>query len=383
MGVEGTLLLAGRSIELHAEGAPVSIDIDLILNQWPLLPEDLRRRKADEIARRLNGAYRASLEVERRGGRGREGRPGNARNALPGGRILGALAGLFGLLAAIGLARILVPRLRGLDKVESSVPTESDVARGERLARACDAVRDRLYKGASFGPFALEGWTVELWLARSDGRGAPLREQPALGALVAGGKLAPAADAELTRIIDGTAEITDGFDADAAQRSPAWSAATVVFREGYARAFLEEESRPRFLALADRIATAAGADYAALYARCAHLRTHDVGAWFRGPDLAGAAAVMVYQIGLFAEAPVIDKGALATLRGPAGGELDALHKTAAGVEEAVPRLVGSSGGAVTTGHPATLVFPLAAPVRPLAATRALAHKMGIAVLAGD
>jgi hypothetical protein len=293
--------------------------------------------------------------------------------------------------------------------VEDAVPTEADGARRERLARACDAVRDRLYQGASLGPFALEGWVAELWLGSRRSGETPLRESPALTGLVRGGKLLPSADETLAAVRDGTVEITDGFDAGAAQRSPGWSAAKLVFHDGYARAFLEVETRARFLGLADAMARASGADHAALYARCAHLETHDVGAWFRGPDVAGAAAVMVYQMGFFADAKVIDRSTMASLRasGPSGsrkpgsrpqasdhdggslarppeGELDALRRAAGEVAAEVPQEVGSAGGSVTTaGGSTTLVFPLGAPVRSLAATRELARRMGIGTLTGE
>ncbi len=295
-------------------------------------------------------------------------------------RITGAVAGLFALLVVIGAARFAIPRLTSSEKVEVKAPTEGDVAKQERLARACDAVRERAYKGDSFGPFALEGWVVELWLASQ--KGAPLRQSPALTALVAGGKLTAAADEKIAAVIDGTVELADGFDAEAAKRSPGWSAATVVFKNGYARAFLEEEHRPRFLALADRLVAASGADHGALYARCAHRTTHDIGAWFHGPDLAGATAAMVYQMGFFAEEKVIDRTALAAIR-VSGGELDALRKVAGEVSSSVPRLVGTAGGSVSTSAGTNLLFSLAAPVRSVAATKDVAKKMGIGLLAGD
>jgi hypothetical protein len=373
LGIRGTIALAGSSMELRAfdGSAPVSIDIDPIPGQWPLLPPEMRRRKSDEIARRLVGALSASRRAE--------GRRDTAGDDAARTRVIRAVAGLFALVVAIGAARFAIPRLLPEEKVEPKVPTESGGARADRLARACDAVRGRLYEGSSFGPFAMEGWVVELWLAGK--QGARLRDQPALTGLVAGGKLLPAADASLAAIIDGTVEITDGFTPEAAQRAPGWVAASLVFREGYARAFLEEEHRPRFLALADRLVASTGADHAALYARCAHLTTHDIGAWFHGPDMAGAAAVMVYQMGFFAEGRVIDRGALGALH--AAGDLDALRKATSDAGDAVGRTVSADGASVSTGSGTTLVFSLAAPARSLAATRDLARKMGIAGNAGE
>jgi hypothetical protein len=375
MGVQGSLILVGKSIELCGDGAPVAIDIGIIVEQWPLLPPDLRRRKAEEVARRLHGADLAARQAD--------GRPRDGARALDNAslrRILGAIGAVFGVLIAIGVARFVISRINAADEVEPAVASEAPGPRKERLARACDAVRDRVYQGTTFGPFALEGFVVELWLASRTG--VPIRDQAALTELVRGGKLAPAADEKLAEIIDGTVEIADGFDAEGARRSPGWTAATLVFHDGYARAFLEAETRPRFIGLADRVSRASGADHGALYARCAHLPTHDVGAWFRGPDVAGATAAMIYQMGFYAEAKVIDRAALAVVKLP-GGELDALRKAAERVSDSVLPIVSAATGSVTVGPPATLVFSFAHPVRPLTATRNLARKMGIGAQVGD
>ena len=370
-GVAGTLVIVGKSIELHSAGTPVSIEIEVILNQWPLLPPDMRRRKADDIARRLVGARRASREAE--GDSAVVDAPSRAR-------ILGAVGGFFALLLAIGLVRFAIPRLTTPPKVEPAVPSEADTARAQRLARACDAVRDRIGQGSNFGPFALEGFVVELWLANKGGP--PLLAHPAVTGLVASGKLAPTADEKLATVLGGIVEVTDGFDADTARRWTGWNAVTVVFRDGFGRAFFEEENRPRFLGLADRIASATGASHGALFARCAHQTAHDVGAWFRGPDLPGAAAAMIYEMGFFPSAKILDGQAIASLR-VTGGEIDALRKPTSEIEDVIAKLVGTSGGSVTAGPPPSLQFSLAAPARAVAATRELARKMGMAATPGE
>jgi serine/threonine-protein kinase len=161
-------------------------------------------------------------------------------------------------------------------------------------------------------------------------------------------------------------------------RSPAWGGAIMVFHEGYARVFLEPETRQRFILMADRLAEAAGADAGALYARCAHLTTHDIGAWYHGKDAPGAAAALVYQMGFFADGTILDRGAVTALRAP-GGDLDALRKAAEVEADLVPKIVSAQGGTVTTSHGVSLVFPLAGPTRAQTATRALARKMGVGV----
>ena len=367
LGVGGTLSIGGDTIELKADGAPVAIEIDLTIKQWPLLPPEMKRRKSEEIARRIAEAHRAAQYSARTTGE---------RVTTPPLRIAGAIAAVFGLLALIGVARIVIPRLTQ-EKAEVTVASESDGARHDRLARACDAMRDRLYKGASFGPFATEGWVVELWLAAR--KGGTLRDNAALTGAIANGKLTAAADDELARVTDGSVEILDGFSDEMGRRSPAWGGALMVFHEGYARVFLEPETRQRFILLADRLADASGADAGALYARCAHLTTHDIGAWYRGKDAPGAMAAMVYQMGFFAGDAMLDRGAVTAIRAP-GGELDALRKAASEVEpDLLPKMVAAQGGAVSTAHGVTLVFPLAGPTRAQAATRAVARKMGVGV----
>ncbi|MFT3764168.1 MAG: hypothetical protein QM820_01405 [Minicystis sp.] len=364
LGVSGTIAVTGSAIEFQKDGAPVEIDIELVIKQWPLLPPEMKRRKAGEIARRLVDAQRAAAPAM-------APRPGVSGG--PPARFWAAIAGGIGVLALIGVARMLLPRLGG-DKVETKATTEQDSARRERLARACDAMRDRLYKGASFGPFATEGWAVELWLGNR--KGGTLRDSPALTSVIVNGKITAAADDQLAEIKDGAVEIADGFTDEMGKRSPAWGGAVMIFREGYARAFLDQDTRPRFVVMADRLADAAGAEAGALYARCAHLPTHDIGAWFRGPDTPTALAAMVYHMGFFSEAKLIDRGAVGALRAP-GGDLDSLKKAAETDADVLARMVTAQGGSVNTAHGVSLVFPLSAPMRAIAATRAVSRKMGV------
>jgi hypothetical protein len=368
LGVRGSVAVVGTAIELHAGGAPTEIDIEQVLRQWPLLPPEMRRRRAEEVAGRLADATRATKV---------EGRPRSAEpSAIPNARVLGAIVGVFGLLTTVGVLRYVIPRLQD-EKTEPHVPSESAVDRTARLSRACDAMRSRLLTGGSFGPFATEGWVVEIWLAGK--KGGILRDHGALVPIIAGEKLTVAADEELARVSDGSAEIVDGFTGEDASRSPGYSAASILLRDGYARAFLDPELRPHFITLGERLADGTGADLAAIYARCAHLTTHDIGAWFRGPDAAGATASMVYTMGFFADALAVDRGAVHAVR-VTGGELDQLRKAAADADgEALSRVVTGQGGTVSSARGVTFVFPLGGPTRAISATRAAARKMGVGV----
>ncbi len=368
LGVAGRVMVVGGSMELRpASGeSPVSIDVATILGQWPLLPEEMRKRKVGEVAMRLVGALEAS--------RGVQGRAAPSRDVDEAQkRVIRAVVGVFALLALIGVARMAIPRLFGGEKPPPPPPDETEVGRSDRLDRACDAARDAVYKGTSFGSLPLEGWAVELWLARKDGQA--LARHPAVAGLAPGGKIAASVDPELAKIRDGHVEISDGFPAGA--REPGWAAATVVFHEGYARAFFSEQNHTRFLTLADRLAGDTGADLAAVYARCAHLPTHDIGAWFHASDGAGVGAVLVYQMGMFAEGKVVDRSALGPM---APADLDALRKAADGIaggEDGLARLLTAHGGNLSSMHGTTLVFPLTVPLRPLDAAKDLARRMGV------
>src|SRR6185503_451594 len=91
--------------------------------------------------------------------------------------------------------------------------------------------------------------------------------------------------------------------------------AIVRLEREWVTAFFHPESRKQVEDFAERTAGAAGADYAALYARCAHLLAHDVGAWYRGRDDGGATVAVLYAAGAFAEPPAF---ARAPLEAPGG-----------------------------------------------------------------
>lgn len=378
-GTSGSVVVNGRQIELRGPGAPVGIDMELLGEQWPLLPADMRARKASDLARRLVQAHRvvSSLAPPAAAASGR------------------SLRGVIIPLAAIMV--VIVGLLIGTRMLRSheapapppSVPSETAEETAGRHARACEAARKRIYADAAMGPFEVDGWVAELWFAKARaggatqgeaGSGVPSAESAGLGAFIAQGKLTPGADAELAALTDGLVEVVSGLSEQDAARSPSWQATTVRLSGNYARAYFDPTLRARFIALADRLADAASADLGALYARCAHLPYHDVGAWFRGPDAAGAATALLYGAGFFAELPAVDRGAVAALRG--AGQLDALRSAGAALDAGtLGRLVGSQGGSITTGAAGTVAisFPVGGPTRATGASRVVARKLKMGV----
>ncbi len=367
-GVHGKALITGNMIELHGNGPPVGVELGESLQQWPLLPPEMRRRKAQDFAIRLADAHRKSREAMAP----REEDDGGARK-----RLFAGVGALLGLLAVVGLLRFLIPRLTRETKVPEKT-AEDDGEKKARLGRACQGGRAQIYKGAGFGPIALEGWSAELWLATD--KPSALAKSPAVMGLASNKKIPATADEELAKINDGVVEIGDFLPADLAAKSPGWSGVTVRFGMGYARAFLSTDARGRFLALAERAYVDSGATLGAFYAGCAGTAVHDVGSWFRGKDSGAAAAAMVYTMGWFSDGALVDKPAVAKFQ--AGNDLGALLK--AGEQADASSLVAAAsaeGAGITSSNGASFTFPLGAPTRALAATRAAARRMGVGLSA--
>ncbi|WP_156041560.1 hypothetical protein [Chondromyces apiculatus] len=222
------------------------------------------------------------------------------------------------------------------------------------------------------GALDTEGWVAELWLA---GR-KPVHE--AFGRFIADGKLTPETDAEFGSLKDGRVEIAPGFAREEEARFSGWHAATLRFSGDYMRAFLEPALRPRFLALSERFADAAQAEFGALYGRCAHLSYREMGAWVHGSAPPAAAAALVHAIGSFAEKPAVNRHALEALGGKT--PLDTL--CAAGVKldaDALGSLIGAEGGSLTTreGGAISMTFPLGGPIRATRASRIVARKLKV------
>ncbi|WP_437818980.1 hypothetical protein [Sorangium sp. So ce1078] len=381
-GTSGAVSVQGKQIALRGRGAPVAIDLEQLVEQWPLLPQDLRTRKASDLARRLAQAHRAVSSMVP---------PAPTAPIRPARHVVIPVGAV--VLAIVGV--LFAVRLLRSRETPAALPAAPETVASEdaaRNARTCEAARKRIYSGASMGPFELAGWVAELWLAMprsggtaqaapgAAGQDTPSAESVGLGALVSQGKLTAAADAELAAMTDGLVEIVSGFDEEEAGRSPSWRAVIARFSGGYARAYFDPALRARFVALADRMADGATAELGALYARCAHLPYHDAGAWFRGPDPAAAAAALVYASGLFAEMPAVDRGALTALRG--AGQIDALRGAGVALDAAsLGKLVGAHGGGITKGGGSAVVitFPVGGPTRATSASRIVARKLQVGV----
>jgi len=352
-GVAGRVVVRDSYAELHGVGQVVAIDLGEWVEQWNLIPEDMRNRRADKAALRLRNAVREA-----------QGRSPLAP-ATPGRRSLGAK--LVAPLIAVTLVLVVVgylwqtnffgedasPSLPVLNDEPPPAPTATGETKAQRDARACEAGRRQLYAGASLN-LDVAGWVVELWLARD---AEELDREKVLRDAAANGP----------REVDVREKA--GTAAVLATKTPWVGAAGAVlrFRDGYVGRFFSSKGRSEFIAFAQRAVRETKASHAALYARCAHLDARDVGAWYYGQDRAAAMATLWLAAGAYAEQPAVslaklEEGhALARLREAAREGMGDLETQ---LRDNGVRMTEESGGVA-------LRFPLGGPTRAAKISRIL------------
>jgi hypothetical protein len=356
VGISGRVVIHGRTAELHGSGPVVSIELGELIDQWSVLPEDMRASKIDHAVERLRSAVARALPP-----------PPETTDVSPlVGKVVGALL-LVGTLAGAGLwlARSNFFGQKAAAVVTAKTAASASAAPADVLAtkdrESCESARRRLYAGATALDVDPAGWVIEVWLAR-DGNPAPLHEDAALK--------------------DVTHERLSGRLGAIEPASASWvntgepTRARFRFEGGYLHPFMQAEGRDRFVALTDQLAEATGATHAALFARCAHSNVRDIGAYFRGRDPGGAAAALLFAQGLFSEPPIVDKAKL----GGDASALVALSKSTEGMElSLLEELIRDNGGRVVTPETSGvrgvgLTFALGGPTRAQQAARALAKQ---------
>ncbi|MCA9619839.1 MAG: serine/threonine protein kinase, partial [Myxococcales bacterium] len=275
-GVAGRLRLRGRDLELTFQPGepPSTVSVGDWLDQFALLPPETNQKRAEEVARRLQKS---------RGGRTFD----PVADAYARERLKRVATGLL-VLAVAGAVVFWLWQQRffgndpfallgfGAEATPSASAAPLDPP-DVRARRACEAARAQMLAKGSMGMDA-EGWLVELWLAQAGS--SPLAEQRALTRLAkegAVGELGVAGAGDI-RLVPG--------------RFGEHQTVTVQLAEGYAVPYFQSEGRQRYLEFASRVAEAVKADHAALYARCAHLDSRDVPAWFAGTSREAALAAL-------------------------------------------------------------------------------------------
>jgi serine/threonine protein kinase len=348
--LRGTVVVAGNGAELHAPGAQVVVvDVADLLQQWSVLPQDMRVKRARHAAQRIKAAVGDVSTAPR------------AESDRTGPRI-GIGIAIVALVAA-GIVWARQAGVFGPDPRPTS-PTSATSPTASTGALSCETTRRRIHAGAKMGD-DLAGWVVELWLAR---RGdVALDEHAALERLRRGA-------AEQVGVA-GPASVVIAADASVLPLR----AATVRLEGGFVRAFFEPQGRLRLVAMAERTANDADVRFAALYARCSALTTRDAGAWYAGSDHAAATSAVLYAGGGFAESPALDLAAL----GGGDAALVALEKQVTELPREEIQTLLEDGGAIIAEHThegalarVFISFPFEGPTRVAGASRALAKRIG-------
>lgn len=349
-GIDAVVVERNDGIELYGpNGKPLWIDAAKDIAAWSTLPPAIRQRKAHALATRLAHMYQSQATADEP-----ERRFPPLERFLP----LGVGLGL-GILAFLGFR---LTREKPVPPPPPNSASETAEQRRFRLSRACEATRAMFWKGGAWGSMPLEGWVVELWIAK---RGAgSLMTEPAVSSLVANGKLSAKADGALAAIGDGAASLEDGA-ADASIPG-----VKLVFSEGYARSFFEIDKRDRFVGLGERLVRETKADYGALWARCSHQTAREIGAWFYGKDAKNAAAALLFVMGR-------PQGAAVSEHRPVAADFGAISALAARVEEpSFLSLVQADGARASTNEGISLFFPFDPQTRAGQSSKNLAEKLG-------
>lgn len=370
-GVRAVVLEKDNGLEIATRDAkPIWIEASGDLQQWAMLPLNIRQRKANLLAMRF-------LHIQRGGGDSNEAaKSTEAAFALPSwaepivDKIKELVAsprvkiGVAAVLAIGVIAAIVV-----LNQKEPPPPpppdpnSETQAQRKARLERACDAARAMMWRGGAWQSMPLEGWTVELWLSRQTGDA--IADHQAFKTLIQGGRVNWGEKSVFATITDGKAEVNAGTAT--APRSEA----TIVFVDGYARPFFDIDRRHEFISIAEQLVKDTNADWGALYAHCAHLTTRDVGAWFYGRDPAKSATSLLHTMGKL----VGSKGSAFT---PFSRDFAGLSSATASLDE--PRLFGlvyQDGARTSNKDGVFITFPFTNPINAPQASKRVAGELGL------
>jgi hypothetical protein len=375
--VAGRIAVVGNVATLQGSGPTVSVDLGPLIVEWPGLPEETRKRRVGDVARRLAMDRRALSSVAPR-----------SRGVLPDWvRLLGIVAGTL----LLGLAAI---RVYELSKTEAAVPSRRvktkdydsyENERAARAARVCDATRARILRGAAIGPSDVEGWVVELWALRDPARPNPAAE-PALGAFVSTAesgrvvwKGAPALAA-----LEGPDTSVAVSEADVPETgTPKRRGVRLVLSGRYVVPYFDDVPRQEYIRLARALTDELGAENAALYARCSDAASHHIGSWFRGPTPGGAAASLVYFMTAFGEHSDLRKALLVP---PGAASVDMGYAYESVTSAALPlkkarvmSMIGPELGMIAgvDGGVSTITFPFRDANRASRAAHAIARELGV------
>lgn len=352
-GMAGTALIEAGRVRLVGAGPEVSCDLAGAVDGFATLAPELKQRRAQELARRLVQARRDAIATG----------PG-ARRGLPG--FVAPLVGLIVVAAGVVFAfKVLAPGSKWSwgapsASVAAVSADEYERQRAERAQRVCEATRSRIMRGATIGPTEVEGWVVEVSLARAAPGPAT---DPALGEFVSGSRFVWKDVPEISKHESIDTSVSVAPEPVPLESSP--HGVRVTFSGKYVTPFFYSGERRAYLKAASAMAEKLGASYGALYARCALGSPHHMGAWFLGPSPGGAAAALIYWIGAFGDPAQVRQSILFPDGGTdprASGALGRIaEKTQVLDRNKVRSIIGQHDGMITgrADGPSTLTFSFA------------------------
>lgn len=376
--VEGHFLVVGKG------DTEARVDLQGSLQQWDSLPDDLRQRRVQQIAKLLSeGAERASVR-SRPPQQRRSNRPGPFSFVAPLlvlALTVGAIVVAYRMLAPNGdspLATFNRWQLGGPTRASASAGASASATalnynassieqeRAVIASAACGNSRTRVARGGNVGPADVEGWQVELVLLRR-GPAVDLSQSAALSPFVQ--RAAGSATGKLVWPQAKSIVAEERFDAQVELRAlPPLGEKNVngvsfVFSGPYVTPYFTEDQRLDYFLLADAMAEAIAATDGALFAHCTNNEAHHVGAWFLGMTPGAALASMIYFMEAFTDLPVLKPALLgsgSTAHARRGHTFDAINQaTSALSRSSVATLVGGELGVISgrPNKPARLTFP--------------------------
>lgn len=377
-GVAGTVTIEAGRATLFGSGPTVELDVGPSLSDWNQLGDDVRRKRAVDVARRLAG--------ERR-------RIGAPSRALDGHRLSPWL--VFGALGVVVIGLGAAFWFRQSSAASSAAPVlpapsvdydAYERERQERAERVCNATRTRVVRGAPIGPSDVEGWVVELSLLSNKDSPDPASD-PALATFVS----TSGGHGHIVWSQAGALASLEGSDTSAivtaanlpATGPPSFKGLRLVLTGRYVVAYFDEAARVTLVRFALALSDALHSEYAALYARCAAGRAHHLGSLFRGTTPGGAVASLLYFMGTFGDVPDVRRSLLSPAEGTgedAAFAFQNILRAAAPLKKSrVMAMVGAEGGMIAglDNQPSTVSFPPRDPNRASRASHRIAGELGL------
>ncbi|MEO6601458.1 MAG: hypothetical protein ABIQ16_16395 [Polyangiaceae bacterium] len=391
LGERGVLRSEGAWLVLGKGSTTTRAEVQGTLEQWEGLPDDLRQRRARQLAERLLAQPAKRPPAPRR--QRLSNRPGWLSVIAP---VLVVAATGYALLLAY---RVLSPNgSYSWENLSSSFRRTSAVTAASTspappqrqpttpVVSRCDQVRARVARGGNIGPGDVDGWQVELVLLR---RGTPVDLaheaalkpflQPRVGSTASTWVWPNAKSLCITERVDAQVEVHALAPLGAAELS----GVRFVFSGPYVAPYFSEEMRSDYLLAADALADALSATEGALFAHCANPDAHSIGSWFLGANPGAAMGSLVYFMAGFSDLPVLKPEVLSRGNGPAerSRAFDLINQATSGLDRASSATVLGRERGMISGRPhkpSRLTFPFGDANRAQRASLDVARALGIA-----